>query len=54
MKILTHKEYGGKYEFNPDTKKLTKVLELHHSDGSTAYDRFEYHYCPMKYEELEQ
>ena len=54
MKTMTHVEFGGRYQYDPETGKLTKVLICHHADGTTTHDIFDYHYCPTKYREVNQ
>jgi hypothetical protein len=50
-KILTHKKFGGSYDFNGGN--LTCVLRLYNRDKK-YYMRHEYAYCQNEYEEISE
>ena len=52
MTFMTHKEWGGVYNFDKKTNHLTKVLKCYHNDGTITHDRFNYAYFPESYSEI--
>jgi hypothetical protein len=49
-KILTHKAFGGSYDF--DGEKLTCVLRLFNESDSVRFERYDYTYYPDAYVEI--
>jgi len=50
MKLLTHVKFGGLYDFNEKSKKLSKVFKTMYSqDDSIEYIRHYYDYVPENY-----
>ena len=47
---MTHKVYGGTYDFDTITNELTSVLRIHRSDGTIEYTRFPYAYYEDDYD----
>ena len=46
---LTHREYGGSYDFDTETQELTSVLRIYDTDDTVTYQRFAYVYYEDNY-----
>jgi hypothetical protein len=52
MLKMTHKVWGGVYDFNSETRELSKVNRFFHTDGTVTHDRISYAYYESDYTEI--